>query len=141
MDQQLNMVMNPVRDVAAIRAFYEAGLGWTTWGPEMPGSVMYRLGTAVLVFVNRDYMAKEAGVPIADGPRIINAVFVNSKDAVDAQMAKAIAAGGTVTSAIRDRDGGLYSGYFADPEGNVWEIVWSPHMAVGDDGGLTFGGR
>jgi uncharacterized protein len=133
MDQRLNMVMNPVRDVAAIRDFYEGGLGWTTWGPEMPGSVMYRLGTAV-----RDYMAKEAGVPVADGPRIINAVFVNCKDDVDAQMAKALAAGGTVTSPTRDRDGGLYSGYFADPEGNCWEIVWSPFMPVDDDGSLTF---
>jgi predicted lactoylglutathione lyase len=141
MDQRLNMVMNPVRDVAALRAFYEGGLGWTTWGPDMPGSVMYRLGTSVLVFVNQDYLAKEAGIDVAEAPRIINAVFVNSKEEVDAQMALALTAGGTITSAVRDRDGGLYSGYFADPEGNGWEIVWSPHMPVGADGGLTLGGQ
>lgn len=141
MDQRLNMVMNPVRDVAALRAFYERGLGWTTWGPDMPGSVMYRLGTSILVFVNRDYLAKEAGIDVAEAPRIINAVFVNSKEEVDAQMALALRAGGTITSAVRDRDGGLYSGYFADPEGNGWEIVWSPHMPVGADGGLTLGGH
>lgn len=141
MDQRLNMVMNPVRDIAAIRAFYESGLGWTPWGPDMPGSVMYRLGTAVLVFVNRDYLAQEAGIDVAGTPRIINAVFVNSKDEVDAQMARAVAAGGTVTSPVRDREGGLYSGYFADPEGNGWEVVWSPYMGVGDDGGLTLGGQ
>jgi hypothetical protein len=35
------------------------------------------------------------------------------------------------------RDGGLYSGYFTDPEGNGWEIVWSPVMRPGADGGLT----
>ena len=34
------------------------------------------------------------------------------------------------------RDGGLYSGYFTDPEGNGWEIVWSPVMRPGADGGL-----
>ncbi len=135
------MVMNPVRDIAAIRSFYEVGLGWKTWGPDMPGSVIYRLGTSVLVFVNRDYLAKEAGIEIAEAPRIINAVFVNSKDHVDTQMAKAVAAGATITSPVRDRDGGLYSGYFADPEGNGWEIVWSPHMPVGSDGGLTLGGQ
>lgn len=141
MEQRLNMVMNPVRDVAALRAFYEDGLGWNTWGPEMPGSVMYRLGTAVLVFVNRDYLAKEAGIDVAETSRIINAVFVSSKADVDTQMAKVVAAGGTITSPVRDRDGGLYSGYFADPEGNCWEIVWSPHMPVGADGGLTLGGQ
>lgn len=141
MEQRLNMVMNPVRDIVAIRAFYEGGLGWSTWGPEMPGSVMYRLGTAVLVFVNRDYLAKEAGIEVSDTSRIINAVFVDSKEDVDTQMSKVVAAGGQITSAVRERDGGLYSGYFTDPEGNGWEIVWSPHMSVGTDGGLAFGSK
>ena len=84
----------------------EGGLGWNTWGPEMPGSVMYRLGTAVLVFVNRNYLAKEAGIDVAETSRIINAVFVSSKADVDTQMAKVVAAGGTITSPVRDRDGG-----------------------------------
>ena len=62
-----------------------------------------------------------------------------AKADVDHDFAQAIAAGATVASPIRDRDGGLYSGYFADPEGNGWEIVWSPHMPLGADGGLTLG--
>src|SRR3546814_19234826 len=62
---------------------------------------------------------------------------VETKAYVDTQFAKAIAVGATITSPIRDRDGGLYSGYFADPEGNGWEIVWSPVMRPGADGGLV----
>jgi predicted lactoylglutathione lyase len=137
MDQALHMHMVPAADVTALRAFYVDGLGWSTWGPPMPGSLMLRAGTAVIVFLNRDYLAAESGIDVSATSRAINAVFVESKADVDAQMDRALAAGATLTSAIRDRDGGLYSGYFADPEGNGWEIVWSPVMRPGADGGLN----
>ena len=91
----------------------------------------------MIVFVPRDYLAAESGIDLSATPRAVNAIFVETKADVDAQFAAAIAAGATVTSPIRDRDGGLYSGYFADPEGNGWEIVWSPVMRPGADGGLV----
>lgn len=136
MDQALHMHMVPASDLAALRKFYVDGLAWSTWGPEMPGSFMLRAGTAVIVFLNRDYLATESGIDISAAPRAINAVFVRDKADVDSQIAVALAAGATLTSPIRDRDGGLYSGYFTDLEGNGWEIVWSPVMRPGADGGL-----
>lgn len=136
MDQALHMHMVPANDLAALRNFYVDGLGWSTWGPDMPGSFMLRAGTAVIVFLNRDYLAAESGIDVSATPRAINAVFVADKTDVDTQIAGAVAAGATLTSPIRDRDGGLYSGYFTDPEGNGWEIVWSPVMRPGADGGL-----
>jgi hypothetical protein len=120
-----------------LRKFYIDGLGWSTWGPDMPGSFMLRAGTAVIVFLNRDYLAAESGIDVSATPRAINAVFVADRMDVDTQIAGAVAAGATLTSPIRDRDGGLYSGYFTDPEGNGWEIVWSPVMRPGADGGLA----
>ena len=137
MDQALHMLMVPAADIAALRKFYVDNLGWQTWGPDMPGSLMLRAGTAVIVFVPRDYLAAESGIDLSATPRAVNAIFVETKADVDAQFAGAIAAGAKITSPIRDRDGGLYSGYFADPEGNGWEIVWSPAMRPGADGGLT----
>ena len=137
-DHRLNMVMVGADDIAVLRCFYEDGLGWQTWGPVSEMSVMYRAGTAVMVFLNRGYLAQESGIEGGTTPRSIWAIFVDDKDAVDRGFAAAVAAGATVTSAVRDRDGGLYSGYFTDPEGNGWELVWSPHMPVGVDGGLTF---
>lgn len=137
MDQALHMHMVPAADVAALRQFYVDGLGWSTWGPPIPGSLMLRAGTAVIVFLNRDYLAAESGIDVGAVPRAINAVFVSEKAQVDAQIARAVAAGATITSPIRVRDGGLYSGYFTDPEGNGWEIVWSPVMRPGADGGIA----
>jgi predicted lactoylglutathione lyase len=137
MDQALHMVMVPATDMAALRKFYIDGLGWQSWGADMPGSFMLRAGTAVIVFVPRDYLAAESGVDLSATARAVNAIFVETRADVEAQFAEAVAAGATVTSPIRDRDGGLYSGYFTDPEGNGWEIVWSPVMRPGPDGGLT----
>ena len=137
MDQALHMVMVPATDMAVLRKFYIDGLGWQSWGADVPGSFMLRAGTAVIVFVPRDYLAAESGIDLSATARAINAIFVETRVDVEAQFAEAVAAGATVTSPIRDRDGGLYSGYFTDPEGNGWEIVWSPAMRPGPDGGLT----
>ena len=137
MDQALHMLMIPAGDVARLRAFYLDGLGWKPWGSEMPGSLMLRAGTVVIVFVPRDYLAAESGIDLAERSRALNAVFVEGREDVDRQIERALAAGATLTSAVRDRDGGLYSGYFADPEGNGWEVVWSPVMRPGADGGLV----
>lgn len=136
MDQRINMIMIPAHDTKALRTFYEDGLGWPNWGA--PGSAMYKVGTSVLVFVNAKYLAGESGLSAVAAPKAIMAVFVASKAEVDRQMSRVVKAGGTITSPVRDRDGGLYSGYFTDPEGNGWEIVWSPAMPLDEQGALTF---
>lgn len=136
MDQALHMIMIPATDMAIMRKFYLDRLRWKSWGPDMLGSFMVRAGTALITFVAHDYLAAESGIYLSKTPRSVNAIFVESKTSVDTQFAEAITAGATVTSPIRDRDGGLYSGYFTDPEGNGWEIVWSPVMRPSADGGL-----
>jgi len=134
------MIMTGAQDIAKLRAFYEEGLGWTPWGPASAVSVMYRVGHSVLVFLNGAYLAKERGAPLSQGDKTSLAVFVESKAKVDEIFKRAMAAGAQETSGLRDRDGGLYSGYFADPEGNSWEVVWSPHMPLDAQGALTLPG-
>lgn len=140
MDARINMVMVSAKDITALQDFYEGGLGWTPWMPATPGSAAYKVGTAVLIFVNADYLAKESGVPATDTPKAHMAIFVPTREEVDTDFERAVKAGARVTSAVRDRDQGLYSGYFADPENNVWEVVWSPHMPLAADGSLTLPG-
>lgn len=136
-DPRINMIMVSARDIAALRLFYEDGLGWTPWMPASAGSVAYKVGTAVLIFVNADYLASESGVPATDASKAHLATFVSTREEVDAAFGRAVEAGARVTSPVRDRDQGLYSGYFADPEDNVWEVVWSPHMPLASDGSLN----
>jgi catechol 2,3-dioxygenase-like lactoylglutathione lyase family enzyme len=140
MDQRVSMIMTGAQDIAKLKAFYEEGLGWTPWGPP-GGGAMYKVGHSVIVFLPAAYLAHERGQPVSDGNRTSLAVFVESKAKVDEVFSRAIAAGATETSGVRERDGGLYTGYFADPEGNSWEVVWSPHMPLDADGALTLPGQ
>lgn len=140
MDARINMVMVSARNINVLRAFYEQGLGWTPWMPASEGSVAYKVGTSVLIFVNATYLAQESGIAEVEGPKSIWAVFVPTRAEVEAVFNRAIRAGAEVASPIRDRDQGLYSGYFTDPEGNGWEVVWSPHMPLGEDGALELPG-
>ncbi len=137
MDQRVSMIMTGATDLAKLRAFYEDGLGWKPWMPASSGSLMYKVGQSVLVFLNGAYLGQERGEPLTVGSKTSLAVFVESKAAVDEMYKNALAHGATQTSGVRDRDGGLYTGYFADPEGNSWEVVWSPSMPLDADGALT----
>jgi uncharacterized glyoxalase superfamily protein PhnB len=114
-------------------------LGWTPRTPPSPLSVMYQIGTSLLVFIDAAYQARESGIPAIETPKGLWAQFVASKEEVHAIIDRAVAAGATITSSIRDRDLGLYSGYFADPEGNGWEIVFGPRMKVDAAGALMLG--
>ena len=55
---------------------------------------------------------------------------VASKAEVDAVLAQAEAAGATVTDQPHDRPWGIYSGYFRDLDGHLWEILWNPRLDV-----------
>ena len=54
--QQVNMIMVGATDIQALRRFYEQGLGWTSWRSGGSGSIMYKVGYSVLVFLNADYL-------------------------------------------------------------------------------------
>lgn len=141
MDQRVSMIMTGAQDIPRLRAFYEGGLGWTPWGPASDNSVMYKVGHSVWVLLNGAYLAHERGEPLSQGSKTSLAVFVETRAKVDDLYNSALAAGAAQTSGLRERDGGLYSGYFADPEGNSWEIVWSPHMLLDAQGALTLPGQ
>jgi uncharacterized protein len=134
--QQVNMIMVGATDIQTLRRFYELGLGWTPWRAGGSGSIMYKVGYCVLVFLNASYLAKERGDELSAGSKSSLAIFVESEAAVNAYIAKAVAVGATLTSAARNREGDIYSGYFADPEGNSWEIAWAPNMPMSASGEL-----
>jgi hypothetical protein len=53
---------------------------------------------------------------------------VGSKQEVDSVLAEAKAAGATLTGPARARPWGIYSGYFRDPDGHLWEVMWNPEL-------------
>lgn len=87
----------------------------------------------ILALYPRAWLAKDAGVPLDAGTAGSFSIGhnVTGREEVDAVVAEAEAAGARVVDPPRDRVWGGYSGYFQDPDGHLWEIVWNPAMSEG----------
>lgn len=94
--------------------------------------VMFHLnGGQILALYPRSELAKDADIPKgpAQSGEFSLGHIVGTRDEVDALLAKAKAAGAPIT-ALHDRPWGIYSGYFRDPDGHLWEVIHNPNSAV-----------
>lgn len=133
MKPHLSMVTLGVRDLPRAVAFYEKGLGLPRLDFDSDSVAFFTLAGAWLSLFGRDDLAKDAGVP-AEGSGfsgISLAHNVASREDVDATLTQAVAAGATLVKPGQDVFWGGYSGYFADPDGHLWEVAWNPFMQVG----------
>ena len=129
----LSVVTLGVADVERSTAFYRA-LGWQPSQASVPGEVtFFDTQGALLALWGRDALSADSGVRIA-GANAALAVNLESAAAVDAAFARVDAAGGQVVRAAHATEWGGYSGYFADLDGNLWEIAHNPFWPLGTDG-------
>jgi uncharacterized protein len=88
-------------------------------------------GGPALALYPRTELAKDGKVPL--GPPKTGEFslgrFASSRAEVDDLLRCAASAGGTITDPGHDRPWGIYSGYFTDPDGHLWEIIWNPRDA------------
>ncbi len=118
-----------VRDLARARRFYGEGLGWPIQ-QEQGEWVCFGLGdgSSGLGLYPWDALAGDAGVA-ADGSGFRGVTFsyvVRSEARVDAVLAEAARAGGTIARPAQRPPWGGYFGYFADPDGYLWKVAASP---------------
>lgn len=139
MEPRLNLVTLGVADLARSRRFYEAGLGWKASSASQGEIVFYQLGAIVLALYPRRSLAEDAAVlPEGSGFRGVTlAQNVRDKAQVAAGLRAVEAAGGTIAKPAQDAPWGGHSGYFADPDGHLWEIAWNPHFALDDRGNVV----
>ena len=132
---RLTVITLGTRDLPRLRAFYR-GLGWAEVSGSDDGWAAFALGGVTLALYPSDELTAEAapGAPAPTGwSGITLACNVDSPEQIDTVMAAAVAAGATIIATPVHRGWGGRSGYVADPEGNRWEIAWSPG-ASGDPG-------
>ena len=141
MEQRISIVTLGVRDLNQSREFYER-LRWRRSMPDVEGIVFFQAGGMVLALFPRHELAKDANVA-DDGSgfgRFTLAYNVRSRDEVDTMIAEAVAAGAKLVKPAIDAFWGGYSGYFADPDGFLWEVAWNPSFPIGEDGSVRLPG-
>ena len=142
MEPRIHVITLAVSDLDRALAFYRA-LGLQSAGvigTEFAGddtnpsgsAAMFELdGGLMLALYPRTELAKDANVPFGPpkaGEFSIGQLVAGKAD-VDALLAKAEAAGATLTDEPHERPWGIYSGYFRDLDGHLWEIIWNPRRA------------
>ena len=132
---RVSMITLGVSDVAASTAFYEA-LGLKKSAASQESVTFFQAGPCVLGLFGRDALAEDgnAGKLWSGNGGFSVAYNVPSKEAVEAMIAKAQEIGATILKTPQDVFWGGYHGYFADPDGHIWEIAYNPFFPVDEEG-------
>lgn len=145
---RVSLVTLGVADVAAATAFYER-LGWERSPASEESVSFFRTAGCVLALFGARDLAADAGRDPQEGERgqqrgqgehgfrgVTLAVNVETPEAVEAALAAAVEAGATLAKPATRADWGGVSGYFADPDGHLWEVAWAPGFDLGPDGAI-----
>lgn len=138
MQPRLSLVTLGVADIARARGFYER-LGWTASSASNDSVAFFQLNGMALGLYGAAALAEDArldGIGTGFG-RVTLAQNQASPAEVDRVLAAAVAAGATLLKPGQRVFWGGYSGYFADPDGHVWEVAWNPGFPLDASGNLT----
>lgn len=142
MQPHIDIITLAVADLERALAFYREGLGLESSGvigAEFLGddatpagaTALFKLRDGLMLSLYpRSELAKDANValgPPKTGEFSIGHA-VGSAAEVDALLAQAETAGAMLTDRPHNRPWEIYSGYFRDPDGHLWEILWNPRL-------------
>jgi uncharacterized protein len=129
MEPRISFVTLGVSDLARATRFYAEGLRLPRL--KSPPSVsFFELGMTWLALYPRDLLAADAGVPATGSgfPGFALAHNVRSVEEADRLLEEVAVAGGRILKPAQRTDWGGYAGYFADPDGFLWEVAWNPRF-------------
>ena len=138
MEQRYTLLTLGVTDLERSIAFYEA-LDWRRSMRATKGVAFFQCGGVALCLYPRENLAREAGVSDEGSGFRAFAIAYNtrSREEVDQVLAEAEAAGGKIVHPAEEAFWGGYTGYFADPDGHLWEVAWNPGFPLDVEGNVT----
>lgn len=139
-DQRVSLITLGARDIPRLAAFYEA-LGWQrTENPH--GIVAFDLIGQTLALYELENLAGDLGLPpdaLGHGAMTL-AHNVRNREDVAPLMDRAEKAGARILRPAGEVFWGGVIGYFADPEGHIWEIAWNPGAPLSPEGAFRWNG-
>jgi predicted lactoylglutathione lyase len=138
LEPRVSFITLGVANVGAARSFYER-LGLKASSASQDGVAFFNLGGVVLSLFGRDALAEDACVHRgeAGSASVSLAHNVASEAQVDEVLQEAVAAGAKLLKRGQPTFWGGYSGYFADPDGHLWEVAFNPFMPLDAEGRVT----
>ena len=140
MEQRLSIITLGVADLGRARAFYES-LGWKVATEEQAENIVaFNLQSFVLCLYPLDKFADEVGrkPDSVTTPGFTLAYNVGSEAEVDSAIEEARGVGAAIVKEPRKVFWGGYSGYFADPDGHLWEVAFNPFSSPSEDGSFRW---
>lgn len=136
MKPRITVLTLAVADLGRSVAFYQDGLGFPTKGIvgtefEHGAVAFFDLDSGLrLALWRRSDLAHDAGLRASEpsSTELSLGHNVKTRAEVDAVMAEAARAGAAIVKPAQDTFWGGYAGYFKDPDGHLWEIVWNPQL-------------
>lgn len=140
MKPRISVLTLGVGDLEKSVEFYRDGLGWSTEGItgtefEYGAVAFFDLQSGLrLALWSRKSIAKDTGIPLQNTAALELTLGhnVTSKEEVNAVMTAAEKAGAAIIKPADDTFWGGYAGYFQDPDGHLWEIVYNPDLKPED---------
>ena len=135
MNQTISFITLGVSDLARSRAFYKA-LGWQESSASQAAIAFFQVGSVAFALFQREALAEDASVS-ATGSGFAGFTLahnVPSEAAVIATLNEAVAVGATLVRPADKVFWGGFRGYFADPDGFLWEVCFNPFISFDADG-------
>jgi predicted lactoylglutathione lyase len=138
MKPRLNIVTLDVKNLKRSNEFYQNSLGWAPTKDNDDNIKFYAQGGIIVGLYPLEKFAEDAEIsPERSGfSGITLSINLDSKEAVDQLYKKIIENDGKSLVKLRDTFWGGYDCYFADPDGNAWEIAWAPFWEFDEQGSL-----
>ncbi|MBS1940587.1 MAG: VOC family protein [Bacteroidetes bacterium] len=136
MQPRLSFITLGVADLERSKRFYTRVLGWKPMHDEA-AIVMFLLNGMVLSLFVQEALMDDAQVKNdGRGARFTLAQCLRSPEEVDALFARLLKHKVTITKMPKKVFWGGYSGYFADPDGHLWEIAHNPFLRMDAEGNV-----
>jgi hypothetical protein len=126
-EPQINAITIAAKDINSLKKFYSHVLEWRILA-QNDKVVMFKLNNTVLTICAEDVFTEYSGMQPVN-PTNTNfylTINLDSPKRVDQTLQKLVALSVDVIKMPKKAFWGGYSGFFADPEGNRWEVCYNP---------------
>ena len=132
MEPRISIITLGVNDLPRSVEFYRDGLGLPLYDDNTESIAFFQNRGTWLALYPREALADDIGIPTQGTgfSGVTLAHNVRTREEVDTLLDTAVSAGATLIKPAQDTFWGGYSGYFADPEGYLWEIAYNPHFTI-----------